>query len=142
MLSGDHVYKMDYAKMLRFHLEQKRRRDDRDDRSADRRRLAVRHRQHRRIGPRDRIRREAAARDAGAAARRIPRWPRWASTSSARTSSTRALEEDAARPDSQHDFGKNIIPSLIQSSPVYSYRFYDENKKAAKYWRDIGTLDA
>src|SRR5205814_5874697 len=54
----------------------------------------------------------------------------------------RALEDDAARPDSQHDFGKDIIPSLIQSSPVYSYRFYDENKKAAKYWRDIGTLDA
>ena len=26
--------------------------------------------------------------------------------------------------------------------PVYAYRFYDENKKAAKYWRDIGTLDA
>jgi glucose-1-phosphate adenylyltransferase len=26
--------------------------------------------------------------------------------------------------------------------PVLSYRFYDENKKAAKYWRDIGTLDA
>ena len=25
---------------------------------------------------------------------------------------------------------------------MYSYRFYDENKKAAKYWRDIGTLDA
>jgi len=54
----------------------------------------------------------------------------------------RALEEDAARPDSQHDFGRNIIPSLIHSAPVYSYRFYDENKKAAKYWRDIGTLDA
>jgi glucose-1-phosphate adenylyltransferase len=26
--------------------------------------------------------------------------------------------------------------------PVYAYRFYDENKKASKYWRDIGTLDA
>ena len=54
----------------------------------------------------------------------------------------RALEDDAARADSQHDFGKNIIPSLIQTSPVFCYRFYDENKKAAKYWRDIGTLDA
>ena len=54
----------------------------------------------------------------------------------------RALEEDAANPDSQHDFGKNIIPNLITSAPVFSYRFYDENKKAAKYWRDIGTLDA
>jgi glucose-1-phosphate adenylyltransferase len=54
----------------------------------------------------------------------------------------RVLESDANRPDSQHDFGKNIIPSLIKEASVYSYRFYDENKKAAKYWRDIGTLDA
>ena len=30
----------------------------------------------------------------------------------------------------------------IAKVPVYAYRFYDENKKAAKYWRDIGTLDA
>jgi glucose-1-phosphate adenylyltransferase len=55
----------------------------------------------------------------------------------------RALEQDAAQPDSQHDFGRNIIPALIRAAaPVYSYRFYDENKKASKYWRDIGTLDA
>jgi glucose-1-phosphate adenylyltransferase len=54
----------------------------------------------------------------------------------------RALEDDASNVDSQHDFGKNIIPSLITAKTVYSYRFYDENKKAAKYWRDIGTLDA
>jgi glucose-1-phosphate adenylyltransferase len=53
----------------------------------------------------------------------------------------RALEEDASR-ESHHDFGKDIIPALIRSAPVYSYRFYDENKKASKYWRDIGTLDA
>ena len=41
-----------------------------------------------------------------------------------------------------HDFGKDIIPALISKAPVYAYRFYDENKKASKYWRDIGTLDA
>ena len=53
----------------------------------------------------------------------------------------RALEADAAQPTS-HDFGKDIIPALIHQAPVYAYRFYDENKKASKYWRDIGTLDA
>ena len=47
-----------------------------------------------------------------------------------------------SRTDSQHDFGRNIIPSLFGTAPVYAYRFYDENKKASKYWRDIGTLDA
>jgi glucose-1-phosphate adenylyltransferase len=54
----------------------------------------------------------------------------------------RALEEDAIRPESQHDFGRNIIPSLFSNAPVFVYRFYDENKKSSKYWRDIGTLDA
>jgi glucose-1-phosphate adenylyltransferase len=54
----------------------------------------------------------------------------------------RALETDAADPASQHDFGRNIIPSLIATERVFAYHFYDENKKAAKYWRDIGTLDA
>src|SRR4029434_2435753 len=54
----------------------------------------------------------------------------------------RVLASDAPRSDSQHDFGKNIIPPLFKESSVYSYRFYDENKKASKYWRDIGTLDA
>jgi glucose-1-phosphate adenylyltransferase len=53
-----------------------------------------------------------------------------------------ALEEDARNPDSSHDFGKDILPGLIAQVPVYAYRFYDENKKAGKYWRDIGTLDA
>jgi glucose-1-phosphate adenylyltransferase len=54
---------------------------------------------------------------------------------------TPALEEDARR-TSTHDFGKDIIPGLLAKVPVYAYRFYDENKKSSKYWRDIGTLDA
>jgi glucose-1-phosphate adenylyltransferase len=53
-----------------------------------------------------------------------------------------ALDQDAADDTSQHDFGRNIIPSLIADGKVFAYQFYDENKKAAKYWRDIGTLDA
>jgi glucose-1-phosphate adenylyltransferase len=52
-----------------------------------------------------------------------------------------ALEADAGEATS-HDFGKDIIPSLIAKVPVYAYRFTDENKKTTKYWRDIGTLDA
>jgi glucose-1-phosphate adenylyltransferase len=52
-----------------------------------------------------------------------------------------ALEADA-REATSHDFGKDIIPSLISQVPVYAYRFTDENKKTTKYWRDIGTLDA
>jgi glucose-1-phosphate adenylyltransferase len=54
-----------------------------------------------------------------------------------------ALNADRHR-NTSHDFGKDIIPALVsgQDVPVYTYRFYDENRKSAKYWRDIGTLDA
>jgi glucose-1-phosphate adenylyltransferase len=53
------------------------------------------------------------------------------------------LCEDAANPDSEHDFGKNIIPRMIEAGQkAYAYRFRDENRKAIPYWRDVGTLDA
>jgi glucose-1-phosphate adenylyltransferase len=52
-----------------------------------------------------------------------------------------ALEEDAAR-ETGHDFGRDIIPSMIQGHRVFAFKFQDENKKSVKYWRDIGTLDA
>jgi glucose-1-phosphate adenylyltransferase len=52
-----------------------------------------------------------------------------------------ALEADARR-STTHDFGKDIVPALVDKALVAAYRFYDENKKSSKYWRDIGTLDA
>jgi glucose-1-phosphate adenylyltransferase len=53
------------------------------------------------------------------------------------------LCEDAAQPASDHDFGRNIIPRMIEAGQkVYAYRFRDENRKAIPYWRDVGTLDA
>ena len=51
------------------------------------------------------------------------------------------LRFDALR-NTAHDFGKNIIPGMLKSSRVYAYNFKDENKKEAKYWRDVGTIDA
>jgi glucose-1-phosphate adenylyltransferase len=53
-----------------------------------------------------------------------------------------ALETDANDDASSHDFGKDIIPALMTRVPMYAHRFYDENKKSSKYWRDIGTIDA
>ncbi|MDE2291467.1 MAG: glucose-1-phosphate adenylyltransferase, partial [Elusimicrobia bacterium] len=52
------------------------------------------------------------------------------------------LEKDAADGASRHDFGKDILPNLVGSRPLYAFRFVDENKKANKYWRDVGTIDA
>jgi glucose-1-phosphate adenylyltransferase len=52
------------------------------------------------------------------------------------------LCQDATHPNSDHDFGKNIIPGIMESHKVYAYRFRDKNRKAVPYWRDVGTLDA
>ena len=50
------------------------------------------------------------------------------------------LEHDAANVDSQHDFGKDIIPKLIAQSKLHAFRFRGENN-TIPYWRDVGTLD-
>jgi glucose-1-phosphate adenylyltransferase len=52
------------------------------------------------------------------------------------------LIADAEDPTSQHDFGKNIIPRIIDKHRVFAYNFQDENKNEQAYWRDVGTVDA
>jgi len=52
------------------------------------------------------------------------------------------LLKDANQNGSQRDFGKNIIPAVIDSHRVFAFPFQDENRKAQAYWRDVGTLDA
>jgi glucose-1-phosphate adenylyltransferase len=53
-----------------------------------------------------------------------------------------ALLKDAEDPNSSHDFGKDILPKMVNDYRVYAYDFVDENKKEALYWRDVGTLEA
>jgi glucose-1-phosphate adenylyltransferase len=50
--------------------------------------------------------------------------------------------KDADTPGSDHDFGKNIIPSIIDTYKVYAYPFRDPETGKQAYWRDVGTLDA
>ncbi len=52
------------------------------------------------------------------------------------------LSDDAANPDSAHDFGRDIIPAMLGRWPVLAFDFHDLNAKRARYWRDVGTLDA
>jgi glucose-1-phosphate adenylyltransferase len=59
----------------------------------------------------------------------------------------RELYDDAARPDSQHDFGRNILPDMIHRYPVYAYNFESneipgEPPQSRGYWRDVGTIEA
>ena len=49
---------------------------------------------------------------------------------------------DADTPESDHDFGKNIIPSVIEKYQVFAYPFRDPKTGEQAYWRDVGTLDA
>jgi glucose-1-phosphate adenylyltransferase len=56
----------------------------------------------------------------------------------------RALEEDHKHADSSHDFGKDVIPRLIGTHRVYAYEFGGSLGRVTpdRYWRDVGTLDA
>jgi glucose-1-phosphate adenylyltransferase len=136
VLSGDHVYKMDYAKMLRFHQEQ--------GAGATMAALEVPSEEAHRFGVL-----QVDERDRLTGFLEKPRHLPGGSQVLASMGIyifdmdilVPALEDDARR-STTHDFGKDIVPALIAQVPVYAYRFYDENKKAAKYWRDIGTIDA
>ena len=141
VLAGDHVYKMDYQKMLRFHLDQAA--------QVTLAAIEVPIEAGRRFGivavdESDRVTGflEKPKNPPG-----MPGQPNMALASMGiyvfdSDVLIEALEADAANPNSHHDFGKNIIPALIDHGRTYAYPFYDENKKTAKYWRDIGTLDA
>jgi glucose-1-phosphate adenylyltransferase len=53
------------------------------------------------------------------------------------------LTEDAAREESEHDFGKNVLPDAIAAGrQVFAYPFQDVQTRAQNYWRDVGTVDA
>ena len=50
--------------------------------------------------------------------------------------------KDADTPGTQHDFGRNVIPSIIKNYRIFAYPFRDPNTGKQAYWRDVGTLDA
>jgi len=54
----------------------------------------------------------------------------------------RALLDDAEDPASAHDFGKDILPKWLPKARVIAYDYRDLNDKRVSYWRDVGTLDA
>jgi len=57
------------------------------------------------------------------------------------------LKADAKDPDSHHDFGRDILPKLAGNAPIYAYNFETnripgEAKDSIPYWRDVGTIEA
>lgn len=57
-----------------------------------------------------------------------------------------ALQADQADPTSSHDFGRDIIPKLVAQGRVYAHDFVDScvniGEHPEPYWRDVGTLDS
>lgn len=56
------------------------------------------------------------------------------------------LRRDAADPNSEHDFGKDIVPYVVKHGKAVAHRFSDScvrsDQESEHYWRDVGTLDA
>ncbi len=52
------------------------------------------------------------------------------------------LSKDASQSDSSHDFGNDIIPSIIDKDNIFAYPFRDTETGGRAYWRDVGTLDS
>ena len=142
ILGGDHIYKMDYSKMLDFHI----------DNNADVTVAAIP------VAPAtaagqfgvmevDHDFRIVGFEEKPAFPKLIPGlMDRCLGSMGIYIFTTQFLREqlfkDAANPESQHDFGNNIIPSIIGQHRVFAYSFMDENRKTEAYWRDVGTLDA
>ena len=140
VLAGDHIYKMDYAEMFRFHKENK----------ADATVAAIE-------TPRtsanafgivevDNNGRIIDFEEKPNDPRPIPGRPDMAFASMGiylfNTKTLLEYLKSDALHDTAHDFGRNIIPQMMKTARVCAYNFKDENKKEAKYWRDVGTIDA
>jgi len=142
ILAGDHVYKMNYSAMVDFHHQSKA-----DitlsvvemDRSKSEHFGVVGVDEHSRV---------RGFQEKPKSGQAIPGQPERMYASMGiyifrHQALTEELLEDAHTDNSQHDFGKDIIPKMVKKgAKVMAYNFIDENRKEAKYWRDIGTIDA
>ncbi|NIA15601.1 MAG: glucose-1-phosphate adenylyltransferase [Nitrospiraceae bacterium] len=145
ILSGDHIYKMDYMKMLEYH-----RGSGADLTIAA---IAVPLNEAPRFGV---LETDNDGRVVGFEEKPEDPKPMPGSEDMAYASmgiyvfNTDVLKRvtlaDADSPGSSHDFGKDVIPKMIEQSGVFAYKFVDENKegthKEIQYWRDVGTIDA
>ncbi|MET0116846.1 MAG: glucose-1-phosphate adenylyltransferase [Sedimenticola sp.] len=143
ILSGDHIYRMDYAAMLEFH----------ESRQAGLTVacMAVPRPEARQFGVMavdgdDRVKRFEEKPDDPAP---IPDDEEHSLVSMgiyvfSMDMLLEVLEQDALNSNSGHDFGKDIIPGLIEGGSVYGYSFGGDTGRVSpdRYWRDVGTLDS
>lgn len=141
ILSGDHIYKMDYAEMLRDHIESEA------DLTIGCLPVDLHEGQHFGVMQMDADRRIVAFREKPADPDPMPGDPtRCLASMGIYVFNTKFLFEqlcnDATNQNSSHDFGKNIIPAVLQTHRVRAFPFRDRDTNQAQYWRDVGTLEA
>lgn len=128
ILSGDHIYKMDYAKMLAYHVQKKA--------AATIAVLPVPMEEAHRFG--------IMSADAHGRITRFEEKPAHPESNNASMgiyifdwpALKRYMERDEGDPASEHDFGKNIIPAMLAAGePMYAYAFEG-------YWKDVGTVQS
>ena len=128
ILSGDHIYKMDYSKMLEFHKEKQA-----DCTIAV---MEVPWEEASRFG--------IMACDEDKKIYEFAEKPKEPKSNLASmgiyiftwSKLKKYLEEDEANPESENDFGKNVIPAMLQNGErMYAYAFQG-------YWKDVGTIDS
>jgi len=142
ILAGDHIYKMNYAEMVKYHVE--RGADltiacvNIPKAEANQFGIAVVDENNRIQGFQEKPKENAAT---------VPNDPDTCFASMgiyvfSTDVLVRHVSADARR-ESEHDFGKNIIPAMVhENMKVFAYPFKDENRKEQAYWRDVGTLDS
>ncbi len=140
ILSGDHIYKMDYRKMITFHLEK----------SADLTVATIRmdRKSSKELGviEVDKDWQIIGFQEKPEEPKTIPGDSEGILASMGvyvfnTEILVRRLIEDA-RSNSTHDFGKDIIPSMIGKDRVFAFDFRQGDPGETGYWRDVGTIDA
>ena len=141
ILGGDHLYRMDYREMIAAHVASGAEVTiaATEVSIAEARRMGVMG-----IDPAGRV---CSFDEKPAEPAAMPNRPDAALASMgiyvfSRQALRRELSVDAAR-DGQHDFGRDVIPSMVRAGArVFAFPFRDRSQEAPGYWRDIGTLDS
>ena len=142
ILAGDHIYKMDYRPMIDFH---KSRNAEITVAVMD---IPISEAHRFGVLEVDRDNRIVSFEEKPKAPKSIPGVPSRALISMGiYLFQTEALVleviADTKLEDSSHDFGRDILPRLIQKGqPVCVFPFQDWREGKEKYWRDVGTLEA
>ncbi|MFZ5831953.1 MAG: glucose-1-phosphate adenylyltransferase [Planctomycetota bacterium] len=141
VLAGDHVYKMDYMKLVETHIETGA------DLTIPVLRVKLKEATQFGVMQVDAENRVIGFQEKPKEPRHMPGDPAHSLASMGiYVFAARFLFEqlciDATRPQSRHDFGHDVVPGLIQTHRVIAYPFMDENRKQEAYWRDVGTIDA